>query len=249
MSNLSLTLMNRSCYYCGSVNIVKNGRTYYGKARGKCKDCSRQFVFERQNQSLSREQKRLIELLLLERISLEGICRVLGIPTYHLYRYMDELYGEVPLDLNAQVACNAEIQLRCYECESDELWSFVGFKGNKQWLWVAQDRKSRQIVALHLGDRGAAGAKGLWEEVAEHYRRQATFFTDEWEAYKKVIPAERHRASGRKKDTNHAERFFCTLRQRCMRLVRKSLSFSKKLDRHLMAIRFFVANYNLALLL
>ncbi|MFD3002583.1 hypothetical protein ACFS7Z_19585 [Pontibacter toksunensis] len=50
------TLMNRSCYYCGSVNIVKNGRTYYGKARGKCKDCSRQFVFERHNQNLSREQ-------------------------------------------------------------------------------------------------------------------------------------------------------------------------------------------------
>ena len=241
--------MNRSCYYCGSVNIVKNGRTYYGKARGKCKDCTRQFVFERQNKSLSPEQKRLIELLLLERISLEGIRRVLDVSAYHLYRYMDELYEQVPQDLNAQVAADAQIQLTCFECESDELWSFVGFKGNKQWLWVAQDRKSRHIVALHLGDRGAAGAKGLWDNVPEHYRQQATFYTDEWEAYKQVIPAERHITSGRKKDTNHAERFFCTLRQRCARLVRKALSFSKKLDRHLMAIRFFVANYNLSLLL
>ncbi|GAA4425936.1 IS1 family transposase [Pontibacter saemangeumensis] len=241
--------MNRSCYYCGSVNIVKNGRTYYGKARGRCKDCSRQFVFERRNGSLSREQKRRIELLLLERISLEGICRVMEIAACHLYRYMDELYGEVPQDLNAQVACKAEINLRCYECESDELWSFVGFKGNKQWLWVAQDRRSRQIVALHLGDSGATGAKGLWEEVPERYRRQATFFTDEWEAYKKVIPAARHVAAANKKETNHAERFFCTLRHRCARLVRKSLSFSKRLERHLMAIRFFVANYNLSLLL
>jgi insertion element IS1 protein InsB len=241
--------MNRSCYYCGSVNIVKNGRTYYGKARGKCKDCSRQFVFERRNQSLSQEQKRLIELLLLERLSLEGICRVLGIPPYHLYRYMDELYGEVPEDLNAQVASSAEIQLLCYECESDELWGFVGFKADKQWLWVAQDRRSRQIIALHLGDRGAAGARGLWEKVPERYREQATFFTDEWEAYRKVIPAGRHVASDKKKETNHAERFFCTLRQRCSRLVRKALSFSKRLERHLGAIRFFVANYNLSLLL
>jgi IS1 family transposase/transposase-like protein len=241
--------MNRSCYYCGSVNIVKNGRTYYGKARGKCKDCSRQFVFERRNKGLNREQKRRIELLLLERISLEGICRVLDIPPYRLYRYMDELYEEVPQDLNAQVAATTEIQLTCFECESDELWSFVGLKANKQWLWVAQDRKSRQIVALHLGDRGAAGAKGLWDNVPEHYRQRATFYTDDWDAYKQVIPAERHRASGRKKDTNHAERFFCTLRQRCARLVRKSLSFSKKLERHLRAIRFFVANYNLSLLL
>ncbi|MCC9167746.1 IS1 family transposase, partial [Pontibacter sp. XAAS-A31] len=37
--------------------------------------------------------------------------------------------------------------------------------------------------------------------------------------------------------------------QRCSRLVRKALSFSKKIDRHLMAIKFFVANYNLSLLL
>ena len=85
--------MNRSCYYCGSVNIVKNGRTYYGKARGKCKDCSRQFVFERRNRSLSREQKRRIGLLLRERISLEVICRVMEIAACRLYRYMDELYG------------------------------------------------------------------------------------------------------------------------------------------------------------
>lgn len=241
--------MNRSCYYCGSVNIVKNGRTYYGKPRGKCKDCLRQFVFSRQNRSLSQEQKRLIELLLLERISLEGICRVLDVSAYHLYRYMDELYNQVPAHLNAQVKAQAELRLTCYECESDELWSFVGFKANKKWLWVAQDRKSRQIVALHLGDRSAAGAKGLWESIPEHYRQRAVFFTDDWHAYRQVVPAQRHRASGKKKDTNHAERFFCTIRQRCSRLVRKALSFSKKLDRHQGAIRFFVANYNLSLLL
>ncbi|MCC9168589.1 hypothetical protein LN893_17230 [Pontibacter sp. XAAS-A31] len=92
-------------------------------------------------------------------------------------------------------------------------------------------------------------AQRLWENVLERYRQQATFFTDEWEAYKKVILASRHVASANKKETNHAERFFCTLRQRCAHLVRKSLPFSKKLERHLLAIRFFVANYNIALLL
>ncbi|WP_377469638.1 transposase-like zinc-binding domain-containing protein [Pontibacter silvestris] len=117
--------MNRSCYYCGSVNIVNNGKSYYGKARGKCKDCRRQFVFHRQNRSLSLDQKRLIKLLLLERLSLEGICRVLEISPYPLYRYVDELYREVPGDLNAQVSAQAELELCHYECESDELWGFV----------------------------------------------------------------------------------------------------------------------------
>nr|WP_125185394.1 IS1 family transposase [Botryobacter ruber] len=96
---------------------------------------------------------------------------------------MNELYREIPNDLNAQVSVQAALELCCYECESDELWSFMGCKANKKWLWVTQDRKSRQIVALHLGDRGTAGARGLCENIPEHYRHQAAFFTDDWDAY------------------------------------------------------------------
>ncbi|WP_137761195.1 IS1 family transposase [Pontibacter sp. SGAir0037] len=104
-------------------------------------------------------------------------------------------------------------------------------------------------MALHLGGRGAAGARSLWDNFPENYRQQAIFFTDDWDAYKQVVPEQQHKPSKMKKDTNHAERFFSTIRQRCSRLVRKAMSFSKSLDRHLMAIRCFVANYNLSLLL
>jgi insertion element IS1 protein InsB len=45
--------------------------------------------------------------------------------------------------------------------------------------------------------------------------------------------------------TNHIERFNCTLRQRVSRLVRSALSFSKKLDHHIGAIKFFLCHYNL----
>ena len=45
--------------------------------------------------------------------------------------------------------------------------------------------------------------------------------------------------------TNHIERFNCTLRQRVSRLVRKSLSFSKKLANHIGAIKYFICHYNL----
>jgi insertion element IS1 protein InsB len=200
--------MNKSYYYCGSGKIVKNGKTYYGKARGKCKDCLRQFVFKRKHRPLGPDQKRLIELLLLERISLEGICRVLEIRPHRLYGYLEELYGEVPEDLWAQVPFDTELELRVYECESDELWSFVGLRANKQWVWVALDRSSRQIVAVNVGNRGLEGALGLWQTLDERYRRQATFYTDDWQAYKRVIPADRHRVSEKKKDTNHVERFF-----------------------------------------
>jgi insertion element IS1 protein InsB len=45
--------------------------------------------------------------------------------------------------------------------------------------------------------------------------------------------------------TNHVERFNCTLRQRVSRLVRATLSFSKKLSHHLGAIKYFICDYNL----
>jgi insertion element IS1 protein InsB len=33
------------------------------------------------------------------------------------------------------------------EAEADELWSFVGKKANKPWLWIAMDAKTRQGIA------------------------------------------------------------------------------------------------------
>jgi IS1 family transposase len=44
--------------------------------------------------------------------------------------------------------------------------------------------------------------------------------------------------------TSYIERFNCTIRQRVSRLVRKSLSFSKKLENHIAAIWRFVHHYN-----
>ena len=236
-----------NCPACGSTNLVKNGSTYYAKARLRCKQCGRQFVEFRQHKPLSNECKRRIELMLAERISLEAICRVMEIKPHQLYAYLDELYQEVPTDLACSVSDRADIELVKVDCETDELWSFVGWKANKHWLWLALDRASRQVVALFIGDRGADGALGLWQALPERYRQQATFHTDDWKAYKQVIPPDQHRFSKHKKDTNHVERFFCTLRQRCSRLVRLSLSFSKKLERHINAIKFVVTHYNLSL--
>lgn len=240
-------LTQDSCPTCGSSKLVKNGCTYYGKARRKCQACQRQFVAVRRHTPLNREQKRRIELLLAERISLEGICRVLEIKAHQLYRYLDELYEELPTDLACSATEVADLELHCLDCETDELWSFVAYKANKQWLWVALDRPTRQIVAFHVGDRSATGAQALWGAIPENYRQQARFHSDDWEAYKKVIPPAQHHFSKQKKPTNHLERFFCTLRQRAARLVRLSLSFSKKMQRHVKAIQFFLTHYNLSL--
>lgn len=43
--------------------------------------------------------------------------------------------------------------------ELDEMWGFVGSKENKQWIWLAIDRATGQIVGFHIGGRGEEDAK------------------------------------------------------------------------------------------
>ena len=131
--------------------------------------------------------------------------------------------------------------------ELDELWSFVGKKTCQLWLWVALCRRTRQIVAWNLGDRSEQGAADLRASLPPAYRRCATR-SDLWRAYQAAFPARTHRCCGKAEgETCHVERWFCTLRQRVGRLVRKALSFSKCAENHLDAIHLFITTYNLAI--
>jgi len=101
---------------------------------------------------------------------------------------------------------------------------------------------------MHVGDRSRAGARALWQSLPPVYRQCAVCYSDFWEGYETVLPSQRHRAVGKDSGhTNHIERFNCTLRQRVSRLVRKTLSFSKKLEHHIGAIWYFIHHYNASL--
>src|SRR5262250_2654464 len=83
-------------------------------------------------------------------------------------------------------------------------------------------------------------------KMPQAYRQHATFYTDRYVVYAKVIPAAQHRAISKlARKTNHIERFNNTLRQRVSRLVRDAFSFSKKLANHIGAIKLFICHYNL----
>ena len=129
--------------------------------------------------------------------------------------------------------------------EADELWSFVGRKGDVHWVWVALDAGTRRVLAMVVGDRSADTARRLWDALPRGYRTGVTVYTDFLASYPVVIPAAWHRAVG--KDTGltaHVERFWLTLRQRCARFVRKTLSFSKCPRNHLGALWYFIRLYN-----
>jgi insertion element IS1 protein InsB len=108
--------------------------------------------------------------------------------------------------------------------ECDEMWSFVGTKQDPWWVWAALDADTRQVVAMVVGDRSGSTAQCLWDALPDEYRDGAVVCTDAWSAYRSVVPAERHAVGGKGDGiTNHIERFWCTVRQRCGRFVRKTL--------------------------
>lgn len=231
------------CPDCHSNNCVKNGAIHTGKPKNQCNDCGRQFVADPENVPISEATKDFIDKLLLEKIPLAGIVRVTGVSEHWLQNYVNEKYEKVPKQLVVRDKPKGCLTIQC-----DEMWSFVDNKGNKQWIWLVLDVDSRQIVGLFVGQRDKAGARGLWASLPPVYRQCAVAYTDFWEAYAAVFPTKRHRAVGKETGkTSYIERFNCTMRQRISRLVRKTLSFSKKLENHLGAIWYFIHHYNASL--
>ncbi len=233
---------NLTCPRCQLSHIKKNGHTYYRKQNHQCLICGTQFVLR--DEKVTDQTKELIMSLLLERISLRGICRVAKVSLCWLLNFIEKLYQVIPEDLNFSVPNDAAIEI--LSLEADEIWSFVGKKENKRWIWLIIERTSRQIVAVHIGDRSQVSADALWSKVPLEVKAKALILTDKWEAYGLAIPIAQHTACDKQSgQTSLIERFNCTLRQRVSRLVRKSLSFSKSDWFHQAAIRYFIACYNL----
>lgn len=231
------------CPRCCSAKIVKNGSIHNGKPKFKCNHCGRQFVENPENRPISDSIKLFIGKLLLERLSLAGICRALGVSEKWLYNYKATQYAKMPSQLQIKPKKKGK-----FIVQLDELGSVVGHKNNKQWVWMAIDAKTREIMGLSSGDRSQTRAKALWDSLPRVYRQGAVGYPDFGEAYQGILPSKCHRAvhqpTGK---TNLIERLNGTLRPRISRLVRSNLSFSKSLPNHLGALRYFVPNYNAGL--
>jgi insertion element IS1 protein InsB len=227
------------CPRCQSPKHKNNGHIHNGKQNYQCHDCGRQFVDGFEQALVSADTRALIERLLVERISLRGICRAVGVNLKWLLGFLVRCFEALPDHLHAQpVTCHGDVMIQQLAVEADDMSSFVHKKANKPWIWIAMDAKTRQVMAFHIGDRSRKSAKRLWAKIPQAYRQHVV--------YAGVIPAAQHRAISKlARKTNHLERFNNTLRQRVSRLVREALSFSKKLAHHVGAIKLFICYYNL----
>jgi insertion element IS1 protein InsB len=125
------------------------------------------------------------------------------------------------------------------EAERDEMWSFVGNKGNPRWLWPAIDHHTGRVLAYVFGrrkDEVFLRLKALLEPVG-----LTRFYTAHWGAYSRHLDPEVH--SPGKRHTQKIARKHLTLRTRIKRLVRKTICFSKATQMHDIVLGLFVNRY------
>jgi IS1 family transposase len=157
--------------------------------------CERHFSASANPAIIPHEQRPLIESFLRGRISLRGICHAVGVNLTWLLHFMVECFAACPDHLHVELPSDPrDVWIYQLEAEADEAWSFVERKANKQWIWLAMDTKSRQIIVFHVGGRSRGSTQALWASIPAVYQQHAKFHTDQYAVYTGVIPAEQHKA-------------------------------------------------------
>jgi transposase-like protein len=153
------TIDTHYCPTCGSKNLVRNGHDYKGAQKYHCKSCGRYGTLEARRGS-SEQVRGQGKRAVLERASLRGIARILGLSRRTLARWIESWAACLPPLEETLAEAQVEDVL-----ELDELWSFVLKKANQRWVWVALCRRTRQIVAYFIGDRSEASCLHLWRRI------------------------------------------------------------------------------------
>ena len=107
----------------------------------------------------------MIDRLLLEKIPLAGIARAAEVSEPWLQNYVNAKYDAVPRQVKVESKPKKRLTV-----QMDELWSFVDDKGNEQWVWLALDVVTREIVGCYIGDRSGESAQALWRSLPAVYR-------------------------------------------------------------------------------
>lgn len=97
---------------------------------------------------------------------------------------------------------------------------------NKLWVIKAIDRRTGKTIAWVLGKRDTNTFKRLYDKVK--HLTKATFYTDSWDAFAKILPPERHIIG--KKYTSAIERDNSNTRHHLARFTRRTKVVSQKVE-------------------
>lgn len=91
-----MILVRETCPACGSQRFKKNGHIHNGKQHHQCETCGRQFVLLATQRLVPTKDRTLVERLLCEKLSLHGICRVVGVSIRWLMDFVSARFTALP---------------------------------------------------------------------------------------------------------------------------------------------------------
>jgi insertion element IS1 protein InsB len=242
-----MTFISVRCPYCHSDQIIKRGKTRRGTQRYLCQNTAcppQSFLLEYSYRGRLPEVKQQIVDMSLNASGVRDTARVLRISTDTVLRALRKKEATLESGNTALLRTVdpdemlVDIQ-QAGEAEMDEMWSFVGNKGNPRWLWHAIDHHSGAVLAYVFGrrkDEVFLQLKALLEPFG-----LTRYYTDHWGAYTRHLDPGVQ--SPGKRNTQKIERKHLTLRTCIKRLVRKTICFSKSIQMHDLVIGLFVNRY------
>jgi len=156
-----MTFIAVQCPHCHSEQIIKRGKTARGTQRYLCQNtlCAKgSFLLDYCNRGCLPEVKQTIIDMSLNASGIRDTARVLRIST-------DTVLSELKKKETALESVNTSLLrtlnpdevavdiAQAGEAEMDEMWSFVGHKGNPRWLWHAIDHHTGAVLAYVFGRR------------------------------------------------------------------------------------------------
>ena len=242
-----MTVIAVRCPHCQSDQLVKRGKTARGTQRYLCPNplcAKRSFLLDYCNRGCLPEVKHTIIDMSLNASGVRDTARSLRVCPNTILRELkkkETALESVNTSLRRtltpdEIAWDIE---RTGEAEREEMWSFVGHKGNPRWLWHAIDHHTGKVLAYGFGRRRDTvflKLKALLEPFGI-----TRYYTDYWGSYTRHLDAAVH--SPGKRNTQKIERKHLTLRTRIKRLVRKTICFSKSIQMHDIVIGLFVNRY------
>lgn len=120
------------------------------------------------------------------------------------------------------------------------MWSFIGKKKKKCWIWLALDKASKRFLGFVTGSRGKKTGIKLLNKIQDFKVKE--YATDGWEAYQDFLPKDKHLIG--KKYTQDIEGFNSNFRLFLKRLNRRTKCYSKSQDMLDCSLKLLIHKHN-----
>src|SRR5512135_3412286 len=209
------------CPYCGCYRLIKNGSTR-GVPKWKCKACGRQTSLHgRCAETDPEKESKHVEavLLYLSGLSLKAIAFLKSVAPSTILTWVRQFARQWAAKPEPRPEGVVVIEL-------DEIWHFVGHKGNKLWIWMAFCRDTGQVVDWQCGDRDQETLNLLLARLAAW--NVCLYCTDAYICYDQALPVGHHFIG--KEETWRLEQIHSRLRPWLARFRRRTVVVSKSVE-------------------